>query len=157
MKSFLLLIWIPEENYHITLFYIGRIKTEVIPDVQRALSDFFKTIPAFKLSFHEIAIIQNKGRNGMIWATFSERTNFDLCAFKIRKVLLSFAALDSSFQKPLPHITLARFNHATVMQDLININKSRPVIPVKYCELRESNRTDNQVNYKKLASFELGD
>lgn len=149
--------WIPEDNYHITLFYLGRIKTEVIPEVQRALFDFFQTISPFKLTFQDIAIIQNKGRDSMIWATFSENINFDLCTYKIRKVLLSFVTLDPFLQKPLPHITIARFNHTAILHDLIhNTKKNRVVIQVKHCELRESNRIDNQIYYREICSFELG-
>jgi 2'-5' RNA ligase len=150
--------WIPEENYHITLFYIGRMKTTLIPGVQSALLHFFRSFPSFKLTFNEIAIVQNNGRNNMIWARFAENINFELCACKIRKVLLSLTELDPFFQKPVPHITLARFNHTAALHEIsLSIKENRLPIPVRYCELRESNRIDNQVYYKKIETFYLGD
>jgi len=150
--------WIPVENYHITLFYIGRMKTEVLPEVQSVLFHFFKNIASFKLTFHEIRIMQKKGRDSMIWAKFAENIYFELCACKIRKVLLSLTELDPFFQKPMPHITLARLNHTAALHEIsLSIKKNRFLIPVRYCELSESNRIDNQVFYKKIATFYLGD
>jgi 2'-5' RNA ligase len=150
--------WIPEQNYHITLLYLGRIKKEAIPALQLTLALLMKTISSFKLTFKEITIFQNRAREKMIWAQFLENENFYRCSHKIREALMPLVKIDSLYQKPVPHITIARFKHsADIREPALQIAIHGFDIPVNHCELWESNRSDIPVYYTSLASFESGD
>ncbi len=150
--------WIPERNYHVTLLYIGRINREIIPSVQSSLSDCIKTISSFDLSFREILVIQNKGRDKMIWAKFHENEDFTSASHKILDTLMSLVQINVLFKKPIPHVTLSRLKRSA---DLHRLNVTVPeevlTIAVKHCELWESNKCDTGTYYKRKSFFELTD
>lgn len=148
--------WIPEANYHVTLLYIGRVEKIAVPVITSALGGVLATIPAFELIFRDFSVIQKKGRENMIWARYDANEGFSLCSLKIREALSPLADIQSSFLKPLPHTTLARFKNREAAEGLnYPVHLPEIHIPVNYCELWETNRAEKGVWYKRKDSFML--
>jgi 2'-5' RNA ligase len=103
-------------------------------------------------------VIQNKGRDKMIWAKFHENEGFTSASKKILDALGSLVQINGSFKKPIPHVTLSRLKRSA---DLNRMNVTIPAgdltIVVKHCELWESNKSETGTYYKRIGSFNLAD
>ncbi len=99
--------WVPKENLHITLQFIGDTKKEDLPDITEFLGYSFSKIPKMKFMQPELEIIP--GRNPrVIWISFSTESK-QIFGFSknFKKELVEMGyQLDS---KPLRfHATLGR-------------------------------------------------
>lgn len=148
--------WIPAANYHVTLLYIGCVKTSAVNEIQRSLLQLLATLPAFELAFREIAVIQKKGREKIIWARYVDNEYFTSCSLKIREALAPLAEIRSTILKPVPHTTLARFKNADALEGLKNLIQPPGFrLHAERCELWETNKGEQGVFYRKISSFEL--
>src|SRR5689334_2449281 len=65
--------WIPEENFHITLIFIGSFPTQKILKLRQELRKFYRFSPMGFIAFEKFTYMP-PGRRAMIWAQgqFSE-------------------------------------------------------------------------------------
>ena len=99
--------WVPRENIHITLQFIGDTKKEDLPEITEFLSCSFRKIPKMKFMQPKLEIIP--GRNPrVIWISFSTESKqiFGFSKNFKKKLVEMGYQLDS---KPLKmHVTLGR-------------------------------------------------
>ncbi len=99
--------WVPKENLHITLQFIGDTKKEDLPEITEFLGCGFSKIPKMKFLRPELEIIP--GRNPrVIWISFSTESNqiFGFSKNFKKKLVEMGYQLDS---KPLKmHVSLGR-------------------------------------------------
>lgn len=99
--------WVPQENLHITLQFIGDTKKEDLPEITEFLDRSFSDLPKMKFMQPELEIIP--GRNPrVIWISFSTESKqiFGFSKNFKRKLVEMGYQLDS---KPLRfHVTLGR-------------------------------------------------
>jgi 2'-5' RNA ligase len=148
--------WIPRANYHVTLLYIGSVQKEAMPAILRVLREVLAILPAFELTFTECSVIRKKGRENMIWARYRDDEQFSLCSLKIREALSPLADIQSGFLKPLPHTTLARLKNPEAVEEVVYpAHLPGFTIPVRHCELWETNRAEKGVWYRRIEAFTL--
>lgn len=101
--------WIPSENYHITLRFIGNVENHVADDIDAALSTI-STAP-FELSFSGVGYFGKASAARSLWAGIARNGALDHLQAKIEPALTR-AGLAPEHRRFVPHVTLARLKRA---------------------------------------------
>jgi len=101
--------WMPPENFHITLSFIGNVEDEWLSKVKTVLKCV--ECPTFELSLKGCGIFEQKAVKSHLWAGISR--NKILQELK-KQIDLSFDEIDLPYVKRdyVPHLTLAQIRHA---------------------------------------------
>lgn len=141
--------WIPRDNLHITLAFIGATPSERISGINSVLQKISDSTPIFSLKTQSIKVV--KGASGMIWVTFQENNSYNNLSITLREKL----DLNEK-RKPHPHINLARLkkphNKEILPEDG---NFGIHTIPFSKIELWESELMNTGATYKVISSFSL--
>jgi 2'-5' RNA ligase len=97
--------FVPEENLHLTLHFIGEVPEEVLPLLQDKLSQAAAGQQPFTLTFRETAPGPKPGAPRLIWTRFEEHPAFAALSTAICQAL---GAPPGAYGKFIPHITIAR-------------------------------------------------
>ena len=131
--------FIPEENLHLTLHFIGDTPPEQLPELINKLTMVSNRNAGFTLTFQETAPGPKLNYPRLIWTRFQEHPAFNQLATELCQVT---EAAPGALGKFIPHITLARFR-----KDL----PKPQALPV----IREANLPDLQVQSFALWQSEL--
>ncbi|WP_028978886.1 RNA 2',3'-cyclic phosphodiesterase [Sporocytophaga myxococcoides] len=140
--------WIPRDNLHITLAFIGTTPTERISGINSVLQKISESTPIFSLKTLSIKVV--KGPSGMIWVTFQENNSFTDLAIALREKLNL-----NEKRKPLPHINLARLKNGYIKNLHRDTKFEMHTISFEKMELWESELTHSGPKYKVISSFPL--
>lgn len=110
--------WVNDNNLHITLYFLGDIENAKIDNIIIILTQLLLGKKEFKLKFDRFQLSPKK-KPYMIWARFKDEENFtDLSSIMTH----IFNTKNSDTKKPIPHITLARFNKKTNIEKINLLN-----------------------------------
>jgi 2'-5' RNA ligase len=99
--------WVPEENFHVTLRFIGEVGEASFDDIVAALSTV--TVAAFDLAVAGMGHFERKRRPTMLWAGVDANDNLLQLHDRIESALRR-AGFPSEERRYEPHVTLARFD-----------------------------------------------
>ena len=97
--------WVPPENMHITLRFIGEVSRSAADDVADMLSRI--SMPAFELTIADIGHFGTRGRVRALWAGVGKSPKLMRLQGKV-EMACQRAGLAPEGRKFHPHITLAR-------------------------------------------------
>ncbi len=141
--------WIPRDNLHITLAFIGGTPTERISGINSVLENVSDSSPIFSLKTRSIKVV--KGTSGMIWITFQENHFYANLAISLREKLNL-----NEKRKPLPHINLARLKKPIYRENLPeDLRFETHTVLCSKMELWESKLTRIGAEYRVISSFPL--
>jgi 2'-5' RNA ligase len=100
--------WVPAENYHLTLRFIGETPGYRAEEIDHALSGL--RARGFSLTFAGVGTFRKGGRTTALWAGVERNPQLDLLQSKI-ETALQRAGLDPERRRFSPHITLARLDN----------------------------------------------
>jgi RNA 2',3'-cyclic 3'-phosphodiesterase len=103
--------WVPEENLHITLLFLGAVNSEDVPRIKKMLERIVSLKESFSLVFNEINYGPGKDLPPrLVWSEANQNNSFASLREEIdrqlRKENLYYPAKQSSILQP--HITLGR-------------------------------------------------
>ena len=98
--------FIPEENLHLSLHFLGDTLDAALPDLTEKLKLVAQRNKAFTLTFQETAPGPQLRSPRLIWTRFQEHPDFAWLATDLGNVL---GASPGAHGKFIPHITIARF------------------------------------------------
>ena len=100
--------WVPAENLHVTLKFLGHTDPEKLGALQNVLAAVRSEQPV-TLEFHGLGFLPNEKRPRVFWAGIEASVNLQLLVADIDQAAhqLGFPLEDRSFT---PHLTLARFD-----------------------------------------------
>ena len=139
--------WVPENNLHVTVFFIGNIASSNIPEIAIVMRDCLTNVSPFTLKFKSV-ILKGSGKHpGMVWAMFDKNDNFTALANALDHKLRPLGATPARFPEPVPHITLARIRNMEIpgIPDVMGEN-----IPFRGFELWSSHSTPEGVRYESI-------
>lgn len=143
--------FIPLENLHITLHFIGEYPSENLPVLTQNLKALAEEIKPFPLTLQEIAPGPKLKNPRLIWARFKEEPAFKALALGVCQAIQT----KPDHPKFIPHITVARFQKNKPIPRNLPITK-----PVKNIELMatslaiwESTLGSPHPTYKIIADF----
>jgi 2'-5' RNA ligase len=97
---------VPEENWHLTIHFIGNVPKTQVARIAEILRDLAPRLLLFELKLLRVAPGPSARNPRLIWAEFAENQVFGKM---VRVVTLALGA-KMEHEKPVAHITLARFS-----------------------------------------------
>ena len=101
--------WVPEENYHLTLRFIGEVPGWQAQEVDEALAGI--RAPAFDLTLRGLGTFQKAGRVAALWAGVEKTEPLMFLQAKVETALQRIG-LEPERKRFSPHVTLARTDRA---------------------------------------------
>jgi 2'-5' RNA ligase len=144
--------WMRLPNLHLTIYFIGNIKSEDFDLVKNTLLPVINSHKKFSIEFENIYFAPNV-KPKMIWAKFHKNDSFTELSNSIHKALKSIIPENKFYYpEPVPHITLARF-HPIKETESIKLLSSLDLskIEINSCQLFESINTTEGVKYFNVA------
>lgn len=101
--------WVPAENYHITLRFIGEVAAFQAEEIDLALAGLRGR--RFELALAGMGTFAKGGRDTQLWAGVERCPALDLLRSKVEQALQR-AGLEPERRRFVPHVTLARLDNA---------------------------------------------
>ncbi len=101
--------WVPPENFHITLRFIGEVPRHVAQELDLALAAL--RARRFDLVLAGVGTAERAGRVHTIWARVTPNPALDALRAKIERALQT-AGLEPERRRFVPHVTLARLDRS---------------------------------------------
>ena len=98
--------YVPEDNFHITLHFLGEITAADIEPLKIAMFEAAQKNRAFELELGRIGFFP-KGRNGVLWAGLKKSSSMERLFFQLQKSL-ERQGFGRGKKGLSPHITLGR-------------------------------------------------
>ena len=147
--------WVPYENLHLTLRFIGEVERPMAEDLGTTLERV--TNPAFVLSIAGVGSFDRRG-GGALWAAVTPKVSVAALAAKVERACLS-AGVGPEHRAFHPHITLARYDRrgAAKARDFIDHKRglSSASFTVDRFVLFESRLSRHGSHYEETASYPL--
>ena len=149
--------WVPAENYHLTLRFIGETNSVQAEDIDHALAALRGR--GFPLTLAGVGTFQKAGRSTQLWAGVARNEALERLRAKI-ETALQRAGMAGERRRFQPHVTLARLDAAPdaklagfVQQH--NLFRAEPVA-VEHFTLFSSRLGKEQAVYTAEVEYPLG-
>ncbi len=149
--------WVPPENYHLTLRFIGDIPSHIARDVDDALLGL--RARGFPLVLTGMGTFAKGGVSSALWAGVERTPPLDHLRNKI-ETALQRCGLEPERRKFQPHVTLARLDYPAEAKvagfvQAHNLFRTEP-IAVRHFTLFSSLLCKDHAVYTAEAEYELG-
>lgn len=101
--------WVPVENYHLTLRFIGEVPKHRAEEIDHALAAL--RTRAFSFTLAGVGTFNKGGRDTQLWAGVERNPQLDHLQAKI-ETALQRAGVEPERRRFAPHVTLARLDNA---------------------------------------------
>lgn len=151
--------WVRPEGMHLTLKFIGEVKEEMRPRIEKALRQVASAEPV-RLNFRGLGFFPNPRRPRVLWVGVEASENLAPLAVEIEAALepLGIRPEKRDFK---PHLTLGRFKGSKGLSRLQEKIRSLPATEFGQQEARafflyQSRLSPQGAQYTRLAEFPLG-
>ena len=149
--------WVPPENYHITLRFIGEAPRFLAEEIDHTLATLAS--PGFTLTLAGIGTFGKPGRSQSLWLGVERTETLGRLQGKV-ETALQRCGLEPERRRFQPHVTLARLDNASEAKiggflQANNLFRSDPV-QVSHFTLFSSLLGKEQPVYTAEAEYELG-
>lgn len=103
--------WVPPENYHLTLRFIGEVTEGDAEDIHEALMTV--RTKAFDIALAGVGHFESKGQVHTLWAGVEKNPDLTALHDRIESVLVRLG-LEPEERRYTPHVTLARLRDTPV-------------------------------------------
>jgi 2'-5' RNA ligase len=148
--------WVPPENYHVTLRFIGEAPRHVAEEIDHALAAL--RVRGFTLALAGVGTFAKGGRSNTLWVGVERNPQLDHLQSKI-ETALQRCGLEPERRRFQPHLTLARLDNAPESKlasfvQAHNLFRARPV-PVEHFTLFSSLLGKEQPVYTAEVEYAL--
>lgn len=149
--------WVPPENYHLTLRFVGEVDEGTAHDVDEALD--YVTGPAFPLTLSGLGCFGRGHRQHTLWAGVASEDALLHLRDKVESALVR-AGLPAEERKFSPHVTLASLSgtpeaRLAIFMGANGLFQAGPFTVDRYC-LYESVPGRTGPSYHILQEYPLG-
>ncbi|HEY0421127.1 MAG TPA: RNA 2',3'-cyclic phosphodiesterase [Acetobacteraceae bacterium] len=148
--------WVPRENYHLTLRFIGEVAAHRAEEIDLALAALRSR--GFALTLSGVGVFEKGGRALSLWAGVERNASLDHLQNKI-ETALQRAGLDPERRRFTPHVTLARLDNVPPVKLMEyvqshNLFRTEP-IPVEHFSLFSSRLGKEAAVYEAEVDYAL--
>jgi RNA 2',3'-cyclic 3'-phosphodiesterase len=148
--------WVPPENMHLTLRFIGEVENGLAQDIDTALTKLYA--PGFDIELHGVGFFGKASAARLLWARVRRSEPLLRLQTKVEAALWD-AGMPAEERKFSPHVTLARMRRAPAdrLQHFVADHAaflSGP-IPVDHITLYSSFRSGSGPVYQAEAEYSL--
>ena len=98
--------WVSPQNLHVTLKFLGEINKDLLPLLDKSVSDVCRQSKSFLLDLKRVGSFRRKGGSAVIWAGIDNAHHLVTLQNKVEEVLVSLGfPKEGRFS---PHLTLGR-------------------------------------------------
>jgi 2'-5' RNA ligase len=149
--------WLPPDNLHITLRFIGEVYAHQAEEIDHALAAL--KARGFALSLTGVGTFEKAGRPVQLWVGVERNPQLDLLQSKV-ETACQRAGLERERRRFAPHVTLARLDNANeaklvAWMQAHNLFRSEPV-PVEHFTLFRSLLGKEASVYSAEVEYALG-
>ncbi len=105
--------WVPEENFHITLRFIGNVESNLLPAIEQVVGDVLSGESGCTLSITGLGVFPSVKRPKVFWAGVEGEVKvLEAWAVRLGRAFGGLDGLPRSLDEEKPfrcHVTLARF------------------------------------------------
>lgn len=150
--------WLPAENLHVTVQFLGRVEEEALPPLEAALARACAVQAAFALAVERVGPAPPGRRARMIWAHLGRSPGYEALCAAVAAAAASLAPQLSPPARPRAHVTLARFGKPPPAPETLELPPPGPLepLPVQACALVRSHLSPAGARYETLAELPLG-
>jgi 2'-5' RNA ligase len=150
--------WVPSENYHVTLRFIGETPRHMAEEIDHALAAL--KVRGFSLSLAGVGTFAKGGRGGALWVGVERNPQLDHLQSKI-ETALQRCGLEPERRRFQPHLTLARLDGSAEARlaafvQAHNLFRADPV-PVEHFTLFSSLLGKDQPVYTPEVEYALAE
>jgi len=146
--------WIPRENLHITVCFLGYVLESDLGKIIRKMENIFSKTKPFDLEFNQITLAPPGKLFSMIWAEFLSNEEYEKIDAALQKNLREFLAKRPLKRQIIPHVTLARFEKPIKkILNLPEIMLKNHLLRVSSCSLMESRLSKTGAEYSVIKTF----
>jgi RNA 2',3'-cyclic 3'-phosphodiesterase len=150
--------WVHPKNFHLTLKFLGDVKSHLINPISSLLSHISLKHKPFILNYNKPGFFGTLNNPKVLWVDFISNQELNLLQNSIDKSLTGLG-FDIENKKYSPHLTLARvkrFKEENLFRDIFNIKiMSLEASNVNEFQLIQSNLKQEGPEYSILTSFKL--
>lgn len=152
--------WVPAENLHLTLRFLGEIKPELVRRIEQACRNIADELDSFVVPIDRVGAFPSLARPRVVWAGGPATGHFLRLAEAVNREL-SPVGFPAERNDPIPHITLARIKGRTHRSMAETIRSSKPPaglpLSIDRIVLMQSRLTRTGADYAPIFSFPLGE
>lgn len=149
--------WVPAENLHITLKFLGHISEETLERVKERLYEIASFFKPFRLRFNGIGFFPDRKRPRVIWIDISDSDVLKNLQDMIEERLaeIGLAREERGFS---PHLTIGRIRSLRDRERLVGIvetikDREFGIIDVDRVSLMKSDLRPGGAQYSVIAEF----
>lgn len=146
--------WVPPENLHLTLRFLGPVPVAQLPALVSALRENLEGSQCFELSLQTIALFPNPRRPRALAALFAQSPALEALAARVEAVVRD-SGLPAESRGFRPHLTLARFRRGRRPGPLPERSIQHVQTEVENVALVRSVLTPSGARYTTLEAFAL--
>lgn len=153
-KETLPLKWIPKDNWHLTLAFLGYIEDQDLEQLAVNLKQAISTMPIFDIHLTNFTWGPKKERPKMLWLKGEKDENLTNLRITIETAVTNQEIDKKEFR---PHITLARVSSGLLnKKPLLEIDtQTNIMVPVASVEIMESVAEKGKRKYYVMESIDL--
>jgi 2'-5' RNA ligase len=148
--------WVPPENYHLTLRFIGEVEPWRAQEVDEALAAI--RAPGFELSLRGLGTFEKGGRINALWVGAEKSEALGFLQAKV-ETALQRTGFEPERRRFAPHVTLARTDKAPPEKLIAFVQAHNlfraPPVPVESFTLFSSHLGKEQALYVPEVEYDL--
>lgn len=157
-KKELTMKWVPPDNFHVTVTFLGETPETEIPKIQAALEDTCKIFNPFDVKIEDVGAFSNEHDARVIWLGVQNKRYLNELKMDLDRNLAERGVIvTSEFREYKPHLTIGRLRNPKSVKDMISPfkRKSFGKIHVQEIVLYESHLQGNFPVYTPLYRCKL--